>query len=117
MFYATRVHLYEGFHRAGKEVGMVVECIIELVSHKTIYPEITLQLYSIKENCQRLMTVLTAFGEKETPLACKAFNYLEELKMYLRAGCDKTSFGTETDRLLSKLASSKRTDQVLPKSL
>ena len=44
-----------------------------------------------------------ALEEKDTPLACKAFNYLEDLKMYLRAGCEKTSVGTETDRPLSKL--------------
>ena len=74
-----------------------------MVSHKTIYPEITLQLYFIKENCQQLMTVLTAPEEKETPLACKAFNYLEDFKIYLRTDCEKNSFGTETDRLLSKL--------------
>ena len=103
MYHATRVHLYEGFHRTEKGVGMALERIIESVSHKTIYPEITLQLYFIKENCQRLMTVLTALEEKETPLPCKAFNYLEDLKIYRRACCEKVSFGTETDRLLSKL--------------
>ena len=54
---------------------MAVKRSIELVSHKTIYLGITLQLYFIKENCQRLMTVLTALEEKETLLACKAFNY------------------------------------------
>ena len=73
---------------------MAVERIIELVSDKTIYPGITLQLYFIKEDRLRLMTVLTALEEKETPLACKALNYLEDLKMYLRAGCEKTFFGT-----------------------
>ena len=45
----------------------------------------------------------TDHEEKEIPLACMAFNYQEDLKMYPRAGCEKTSFGTETDRLLSKL--------------
>ena len=38
--------------------------------------------------------------KKETLLASKAFNYIEDLKMYLRAGYEKTSFGTKTDRLL-----------------
>ena len=66
-----------GFHRAEKGVGMAVERIIELVSHKTTYPEIILQLYFIKENCQWLMTVLTAFEEMETPMACKAFDVSE----------------------------------------
>ena len=91
---------------------MAVEHIIELVSHKTIYPEITLQLYFIRENCQWLMTVLTALEEKEIPQACKAFNYLEDLMMYLRAGCEKTSFGTETDRLLFSLPEPDRKEQI-----
>ena len=56
--------------------------------------------------------MLTALEEKETPLACKAFNYLDNLKMYLRAGCEKTSFGTETDRLLSKLPEPDRKEQI-----
>ena len=73
---------------------MAVEHINELVSHKIVYREITLQIYFIKENCQQLMTVLTALDEKETPLACKAFNNLEDLKIYLRAGCEETFFGT-----------------------
>ena len=106
MYHATRVHLYGGFYRAEKGVGVAVERIIELVSHKTIYPEITLQLYFIKENCQQLMTVLTALEEKKTPLVCKAFNYLEDLKMYLRACCEKTYFGTEIDWLNQKNRSS-----------
>ena len=84
---------------------MPIKCIIELVSHKTMYTEITLQLYFIKEDCQRLMTVLTALEEKETPLASIIWQSqdVSYLKMYLRAGCEKASFGTETDRLLSKL--------------
>ena len=43
-YHATRIHLYEGFYKAEKAQGMAVEKIIELVTHKTIYPEITLQL-------------------------------------------------------------------------
>ena len=29
---------------------------------------------------------------------------MEDLRSYLRAGCTKTTFGTQTDRLLSKLS-------------
>ena len=43
------------------------------------------------------MTVLTALEEKETPRGCMAFNYIEDLRM---SGKVKTTFGTETDRLL-----------------
>ena len=49
--HATRIHLYEGFYKAEKGQGMAVERIIELVTHKTIYNEISMQLYFIKENC------------------------------------------------------------------
>lgn len=91
---------------------MAVQRIIELLGHKTIYPEIILQLYFIKENCQRLITILTALEVKTTPLACKAFNYMEDLRMYLKAGIHKTTFGTETDRLLSKLPESQNKKHV-----
>ena len=64
------------FYKAEKGSGMAVQRI-ELLGHKTIYPEIILQLYFIKENCQRLITILTALEAKTTPLACKAFNYME----------------------------------------
>ena len=88
---------------------MAVQHIIELLGHKTIYPE---QLYFIKENCQRLMMVLTALEGKTTPLAFTAFNYMEDIRMYLKAGIQKTTFVTETDRLLSKLPESQRKKQV-----
>ena len=90
---------------------MAVERIIELVTHKTIYPEISLQLYFIKENCQRLMMVLTSL-EAKGPLACTVYNTLEDLRSYLRAGTIKTSFGEETDRLLEKLPMEKKRAQV-----
>ena len=83
IYHATRVHIYEGFYKQEKSVGMAVERIIELLTHKEIYPEIVLQLYFIKENCQRLMNVLTALEEKKIPLACKVFNLLEDLVAYL----------------------------------
>ena len=47
---ATCGHLYEGFYKAEKAQGMAVERVIELVMHKTIYPEISLHLYFITEN-------------------------------------------------------------------
>ena len=103
-YHATRIHLYEGFYKAEKAHGMAVEKIIELVTHKTIYPEITLQLYFIKENCHRLMVVLTAMEGKGSPLACTVYNMLEDLRSYLRAGISKTTFGEQTDRLLSQLS-------------
>jgi hypothetical protein len=52
------------------------------------------------------MTVLTALEGNNTQLA---FNYLEDLRMYLHA---ETNFGPKTDRLLSKLPDTKRKKQV-----
>ena len=76
---------------AVKAQGMAVEQIIEMVTHKTIYPEIRLQLYFIKEYCQRLMPVLTSL-QANLPLACTVYNTPEGLRLYLCAGTMKTSF-------------------------
>ena len=108
-YYATRIHLYEGFFKAEKAQGMAVERIIELVTHKTIYPGITMQLYFIKENFHRLMVVLTAMEAKGSPLACTVYNMLEDIHSYLRAGISKTTFGEQTDHfLLSQLSVEKK---------
>ena len=69
---------------------MAVERIVELVTHKTIYHEISLQLYFIKENCQRLIAVLTSLEAKEA----------------------KSSFDTETDRLLAKYSAEQKRKQI-----
>ena len=108
IYHATRIHLYEGFFKAERGQGMAVERIIELVTHKEIYPEISLQLYFVKENCQRLMAVLTSLEANETPLACTVYNLLEDLRSYLRAGASKDRFGPETDRLLDKFAADQK---------
>ena len=42
IYHATRIHLYEGFYKAEKGQGMAVELIVELVTHNTIYHEISL---------------------------------------------------------------------------
>ena len=57
------------------------------------------------------MTIIIAV-EKGTLLAMKAFNYLKDPRMYLRAGSQKTTFGTESNRLLSKLPEPERKKQV-----
>ena len=112
IYHATRVHLYEGLYKAEKGTGMAVQRIVELVTHKTLYPEISLHFYFLKENCQRLMCALTSLEERESPLACKVFNLLEDLKAYLKSGKEKIAFGMETDRLLSKLAESEKKKQI-----
>ena len=49
VFHATRIYFYEGFYKAEKNHGMAVERITELVTHKTIYPEILLQLNFLRK--------------------------------------------------------------------
>ena len=46
------------------------ENIIELLTHKTIYPEICIQFYFVKDNCQHIMFVLTSLVSQSTLLAC-----------------------------------------------
>jgi len=87
---------------------MAVERTVELLMHKTIYPEIFMQLQFIKENCHRLISALTSLETKEIPLACTVYNLLEDLRFYLRAGATKTTFGTETDQCLSKLSDAEK---------
>lgn len=95
--------MYEGFFKAESSKGMAVERIIELVTHRELYPVICIELYFILENCQRLITALTSLEASEAPLACSVFNLMEDLRAYLAASSTKTSFGNETDRLLAKL--------------
>ena len=87
---------YEGFYKAEKGSGMAVQRIVELLG---LYPEIVVQLYFIKESCQRLIMVHTALEAINTLLACKVYNYMEDLRMHLRAGIRKPTLGTETDWL------------------
>ena len=65
---------------------MAVERIIELVTHKELYPEICLQLYFVKENCQRIMAVLTSLESEQVPLASTCYILLEDLNAHLEAG-------------------------------
>ena len=111
IYHATRVHLYEGFYKAESSKGMAVERIIELVTHRELYPEICLHLYFIKENCQRIMSVLTSL-ENKAPLASTVYMFLEDLAAYLETGSEKESFGSETDRLLAKLPRQEREEQI-----
>ena len=87
--------------------GVTVERIIELVTHRTLYPEIQTQLHFIKENCYRLMNCLTSLEASNTPLACSVFN-IEDQRSYLLAGVSKTRFGEETARYLSRFGQSEK---------
>ena len=74
--------------------------ILELLTHKELFPEIQLQLSFIAENCQRLATTLTSLEETKTPIACTVYNSMDDLKAYLNAGKTKTSFGPKSDVFL-----------------
>ena len=49
------------------------------------------------------MIVPTFLEEKQSPLARKIFNLIEDLKAYIKFGQEKVTFGADTDRLFSKL--------------
>ena len=108
----TQIQLDEGFYKAKKAQGVTVDRIIEMVTHKTLYPEIRLQLYFFKENCERLMAVLTSLEAKDLPLACTVYNTHGDLRAYLRARTTKTSFGEETNHLLQNLPLEQRKVQI-----
>lgn len=88
--------------------GMAVDRILELVTRRTIFPEIRLQLYFLKENCDEHPDL------SRRKLACSIFNTLEDLWSYLRVSTTKTRFGEETDRLLAKLGQPERRKQFSP---
>ena len=55
------------------------------------------------------MFVLTSLVSQSTPLACLVYNLLENLRLFLKAGGSKTSFGEEiTDRLLEKFSADEK---------
>ena len=91
---------------------MAVSRILEVLSHKEIYPEIQQLLHFIAGNCQRLATILTCLEQNQIPLACMVYNTLEDLKSYLQAGITKTSVGPQTDRMLDKLSVSAKRKHV-----
>lgn len=90
------------------EQGVAVTRILELLTHKELFPEIRMQLAFIAENCQRLATVLTSLERSKTPLACTVYNTMEDLKAHLEAGTSKTSFGPQTDQHLTALPVTER---------
>ena len=49
---------------------------------------------------------------KKGPLASTVYIRLQDLAAYLEAGSRKTSFGSETDRLLAKLPHHEREEQI-----
>ena len=90
------------------EQGVAVTRILELLTHRELFPEIRLQLSFIAENCQRLATTLTSLEKSRTPLACTIYNTMEDLKAYLQAGTTKTLFGPKTDQHLEALPVSEK---------
>lgn len=105
-YHATRVHVYEGFYKAEKGSGMAVQRIIELLSRNhpsTLLYKEELSALNDSSHCTR--------REDHFP-SMQGINYMEDLRMYLKGGIQKTTFGTETDRLLSKLPESQRKKQV-----
>ena len=110
-FNAARYHLsfiqfYEGFFKKEKSHGLAEDRILELVDsgrlHHAAFLNLHLNLYFITENCTCLIKVLTSLEETKSPLACVVYDMMEDVKQYLHAGISKSTFGLETDRLLSE---------------
>jgi len=111
-YHSSFVQFYEGFFKQEKGHGLAVDRILELVDdgrlHHASYHNLHLNLPFIKENCIHLITVLTSLEETKSPLACVVYNMMEDVKQYLHTGTSKSTFGVETDCLLSELENTKR---------
>ena len=77
MYHSTHIHMYNGFFKKEESKGMAVEQIIELTSHKEIYPELRLYMSFIKESCSCLMSSLTSLEATRDPLACTVYNTIQ----------------------------------------
>ena len=86
--------------------------ILELVDggrlHHASFLNLRLNLYFITENCIRLIKALTSLEETKSPLVCVVYYVMEDVKQYLHASISKSTFGLETDRLLSELKTSEK---------
>jgi hypothetical protein len=67
------------FFSAESSQGVAVERIIELVTHKEIYPEILLQVHFIYENCSRVIYSLTQLEASKLPIVVIAYNIIADL--------------------------------------
>ena len=106
-YHSSFIHFYEGFFKQEKSHGLAVDRILELVDggqlHHASFLNLHLNLCFIIENCTHLIKALTSSKETKSPLACVLYNMMEDVKQYLHAGISKSTFGLETDRLLSEL--------------
>ena len=111
-YHSSFIQLYEGFFKQEKSDGLTVYRILELVDggrlHHASFLNLHLNLYFINENCTRLIKSLTSLEETKFPLACVVYNMMEDVKQYLHAGISKSTFGLETDCLLSELKTAER---------
>jgi hypothetical protein len=74
------------------------------MTNKTVYAEVRMHAFFIKENCEKLITTMKIFEGTHEPVAVKAYNVLEDISCYLKTASTKTSFGEITDSHLSKLS-------------
>ena len=111
-YHPSFVQFYEGFFKQEKSHGFAVDRIFELVDdgqlHHASYHNLHLNLHFINENCTHLITVLTIFDKTKFPLACVVHNMMEDVKQYLHNGTSKSTFGVESDCLLSELENIER---------
>ena len=106
-YHSSIVQFYEGFFKQEKSHSFAVDKILELVDdgqlHNASYHNLHLKLHFINENCTCLLTISTGLEETKSQLACVAYNMMEDVKQYLHTGTSKSTFGVDTDHLLSEL--------------
>ena len=79
---------------------MAVQRILQLVTHKTIYPDDP--PVAIFERKLSEIDDGTDISWEKTVSSC--MQDIEDLKGYLKSGQEKVTFGAETDKLLSKFS-------------
>ena len=108
-YHSSFIQFYEGFFKQEKSHSLAVDRILVLVDggqlHHASFLNLRLNLYFITENCTCLIKALTSLEETKSPLACVIYNMKVVVNniVYLHAGISKSTFGLETDCLLSEL--------------
>uniref|UniRef100_UPI00358FF509 uncharacterized protein n=1 Tax=Myxine glutinosa TaxID=7769 RepID=UPI00358FF509 len=101
-YHATHLQHYKVFFKREGGRSTAVQTILGMTRNEEVFAELQLHMSFIKENCARFMVVLMSLGEVHEPLACTAYNLIEDLRFYQHVSSRKTIFGAETDLHLSK---------------
>lgn len=109
IYHAGQIHMHNGFFEDEASAGIAVENILELTGHKTIYPEMLLQVNFIAEIYQRLVSTMTSLEATHGSLAVVMYNIM---CMYFESGATKNTFGSATDKLLEKVKGAEKVTSI-----